>query len=203
MGVGKPRIPGPESGGNQLGNLALYQQCLAKQENAMKQDVGKLKLILAKQFLFGRPFFVSQPVVDESSAINKQIDLEIRTQLWEAGKYRGILEALRAQTKQEDRLFLLAWWLNQEKVCEPEEIIGSKMLQQLAKKSFGFISAKDFHHAGAVRAWIPYFDNLIRDYRVVKDRSKLVKQGYDESAVLAVFKKRSPIAAACDWLAPR
>jgi len=203
MGVGKPRIPSPESGGNQLGNLALYQQCLAKQENAMKQDVGKLKLILAKQFFFGRPFFVSQPVVDESSAIIKQIDLEIRTQLWEADKYRGILEVLRAQTKQEDRLFLLAWWLNQEQACEPEGIIGSKMLQQLAKKSFGFISAKDFHHAGAVRAWIPYFDKLIRDSRLVKDRSKLVKQGYDESAVVAVFKKRSPIASACDWLAPR
>jgi hypothetical protein len=111
MGVSKPRTPSPGSGGNQLGILDLYQQCLAKQQNSMKQDLGELKLILAKQFLFGRPFFVSPPVVDESSAINKQIDLEIRMQLWEAGKYRGILEALRAQTKQEDRLFLLAWWL--------------------------------------------------------------------------------------------
>ena len=202
MGVSKPRTQSPGSAGSQLEILDLYQQCLAKQQNSMKQDLGKLKLILAKQFLFGRPFFVSPPVVDESSEINKQIDLKIRTQLWETGKYRGILEALRAQTKQEDRLFLLAWWLTQEKVCEPEEIIGSRMLQRLAKKSFGFISAKDFHHAGAVRAWIPYFDKLIRDSRVVKDRSKLLKKGYDERAVWAVSKKRSPIASACDWLAP-
>jgi hypothetical protein len=203
MGVSKPRTPSPGSAGSQIEILGLYQQCLAKQQTSMKQDLGKLKLILAKEFLFGRRFFVSPPGVDESSAINKQIDLEIRMQLWEAGKYRGILEVLRAQTKQEDRLFLLAWWLNQEKVCEPEEIIGSRMLQQLAKKSFGFISTKDFHHAGAVRAWIPYFDKLIHDSRGSKDSSKLVMQGYDEKAVWAVSKKRSSIAAACDWLAPQ
>jgi hypothetical protein len=203
MSVSKPRTPSPGSAGNQLGILDLYQQCLAKQQNSMKQDLGKLKLILAKEFLFGRPLFVSPPVVDESSAINKQTDLKIRTQLWEAGKYRGILEALRAQTKQEDRLLLLAWWLNQENVCEPEDIVGSRILRQLAKKLFGFLSTKDFHHAEAVRAWIPYFDKLIRDSRVIKDNSKLVGQGYDERAVWAVFKKRSPIASACDWLAPR
>lgn len=203
MGVSKPRTPGPGSAGSQLAIVDLYQQCLASQQNSMEQDLGKLKLILAKALLFGRPLFVSPPVVDESSAINKQIDLRVRKQLWEAGKYRGILAALRAQTKQEDRFFLLAWWLNQEKVCEPEEIIGSRMMRQLAKKSFGFLSTNDFHHAGAVRAWIPYFEKLIGDSRVVQDKSKLVKQGYDETAVLAVYRKRSPIASACDWLAPR
>jgi hypothetical protein len=51
MGVSKPRTPSPESDGNQSGTIDLYQQCLAKQENWMKQDLGKLKLILAKQFL--------------------------------------------------------------------------------------------------------------------------------------------------------
>jgi hypothetical protein len=201
--VRKPRTPSSGSAGSQPEILTLYQQCLAKQQNSMEQDLGKVKLILAKEFLFGRPLFVPPPIVDESSAINKLIDLEIRMQLWEAGKCRGILEMLRAQTKQEDRLFLLAWWLNQEKVCEPEEIIGNRMMRQLAKKSFGFISAKDFHHAGAVRAWIPYFDKLIHDSRGGKDSSKLVMQGYDEKAVWAVYQKRSSIAAACDWLATR
>ena len=38
----------------------------------MKLDLGKLKLIFAKELLFGRPLFAPPPVVDESSAINKQ-----------------------------------------------------------------------------------------------------------------------------------
>jgi len=58
-----------------------------------------------------------------------------------------------------------------------------------------------FGARNAVSAWIPYFDRLIRDSRV--DSSKLVKQGYDEKAVCAAFKKRSPISASCEWLAPR
>jgi hypothetical protein len=203
MDVSKPRKPSPRSTRNRVEILELYQQCLAKQQNWMKLDLGKLKLIFAKEFLFGRPLFSPLSVADKVSVINRRIDLEIRNQLWEAGKYRDILQALRAQTKQEGRLFVLAWWLSQEKVCEPEDIIGSEMLRQLAKKLFGCLSTKDFQHADAVRAWIPYFDNLIRDFRAVKDSSKLVKQGYDEKAVWVALNKRSPISAACDWLAPR
>jgi hypothetical protein len=203
MGVSKQREPGSRSFGNKPEISLLYQQCLAKQQNWMKRDLGKLKLIFAKEFLFGRPLFSPQPVVDKASVINRRIDLGIRNQLWEAGKYRDILQALRAQTEQEGRLFVLAWWLSQEKVCEPEDIIGSEMLRRLAKKLFGCLSTKDFQHADAVRAWIPYFDNLIRDFRAVNDRSKLVKQGYDEKAVWVAVNKRSPISAACDWLAPR
>jgi len=203
MSVSKQRKPGSQSLGNQPEISGLYQQCLAKQQNSMNKDLGTLKLMLTKAFLFRRPLFLPLPIVDEVPALNNRMDLKIRNQLWEAGKYRDILQALRAQTKQEGRLFVLAWWLSQEKVCEPEDIIGSEMLRRLAKKLFGCLSTKDFQHADAVRAWIPYFDNLIRDFRAGKDSSKLVKQGYDEKAVWVAVDKRSPISAACDWLAPR
>jgi hypothetical protein len=202
MSVNKPRAPHPRSAGNQIGIPELYQQCLAAEQNSTKQDLGKLKLIFAKGFLFDRPLFEPPPTVDESSAIDKDIDLKIRRQLWEAGKYRDVLEMFRTQSKREDRLFLLAWWLSQEKVCVPEDIIGIELIRRRAKKLLRAFSTADFHHAGTVSAWIPYFDRLIRDSRVVKDSSKLVKQGYDEKAVWPVFKKRSPISAACEWLAP-
>ena len=183
MGVSKPQAPRPRSGGNQVGIPELYCQCLAAEQNSTKQDLGKLKLIFARGYLFGRPLFEPPPAIDECSAINKEIDLKIRRQLWEARKYRDILEVLRTQTKLEGRLFLLAWWLRQEKVCEPEDIIGIEVLRRLAKKLFRWLSKTDFHHAETVRAWIPYFDRLIRESRMVKDSSKLVKQGYDEKAV--------------------
>src|SRR5438445_693715 len=203
MGVSKPQAPRPRSAGNEVGVPELYRQCLAAEQNSTKQDLGKLKLIFARGYLFGRPLFEPPPAIDECSAINKEIDLKIRRQLWEARKYRDILEMLRTQTKREDRLFLLAWWLSQEEVCLPDDIIGIEVLGRLAKKLFRCLSTADFHHADAVTAWIPYFDRLIRDSRVVKDSSKLVKQGYEEKAVRAALRKRSSIAAACEWLATR
>lgn len=119
MGVSKPKAPRLRSAGNQVGIPELYRQCLAADQNLTKEDMDKLKLILAKGFFFDRPLFGPPPTVDESSAINKEKDLKIRTQLWEAGKYRDILDLVRVQTKREGRLFWLAWWLHQEKVCEP------------------------------------------------------------------------------------
>lgn len=169
----------------------------------MKQDLGELKLIFAEGFFFDQPLFGPPPTVDESSAIDKETDLNIRTQYWEAGKYRYGRDLVRTQNTPEGRRFALAWWLHQEKVCRPRDNIGIEVLQRRAKELFRCLSTTDFHHADAVKAWIPYFDRLIRDSRVAKDNLKLVKQGYDEKAVWAASKKRSSIAAACDWLAPR
>jgi hypothetical protein len=121
-----------------------------------------------------------------------------------SGKYRTILDLLREQTKREDRLFCLAWWLHQEKVCEPEEILGIKELQRRAKKTFHFLSASDFYHAGRVRKCLPYFEKLLADVVTNKRNvSKLVKLGYTEVAIGAASRKKSAIPAACEWLANR
>ncbi|MGB9234168.1 MAG: hypothetical protein WCC04_07115 [Terriglobales bacterium] len=164
--------------------------------------MGKLKLLLAKGLFFDRPLFDPPPTVDKSSALKKEVDLKIRTQLWEAGKYRGVLDLVRKQTTRKGRLFWLACWLYQEKVCEPEDIIGIEELQRLAKKTFRFLSTTDFRHADRVRNCLPYFQQLLTDFGTCKgDASKLVKLGYNEAAIQAARKKRSAVPAACDWLA--
>ncbi len=204
MGVSKPQAPRPRSAGNQAGILELYQQCFAAEGNLTKEDMGKLKLILVRGLLFDRPLFGSPPTVDESSAINKEIDLKIRRQLWEAGKYRAVLDLVGRQTKRENRLFLLACWLKQEKVCEPEDLLGIEVLRRLVKENFRFLSASDFYHAERVRKCLPYVEKLLADFRTRKgDVSKLVNLGYDEVAIRAVSKKRSATPAACEWLANR
>lgn len=203
MGANRPQASRPRSAGNQVGIPELYQRCLAQERNSRQLDLGKLKLIFAKGFFFDRPLFEPPPTVDESSAINKETDLKIRTQLWEAGKYRYVLDLVRTQTTPEGRLFLLAWWLNQEKICRPEDIIAIEVLRRPAKKLFRCLSTADFHHADAVKAWIPYFNRLIPESRLAKASPKVVRQGYDEKAVWVALKKRSAIAAACEWLAPR
>jgi len=113
----------------------LYEQCLAHERTAAKLDLDKLKLIFATHFFFDQPLFEPAPVVDPEAVINQQADLKIRTQLWQASKYRDILSLFRSWTRLEDRLLLLAWWLSQEKVCQPEDILGIEVLRKLAKRS--------------------------------------------------------------------
>jgi hypothetical protein len=187
---------------NRIKPAQLYQQCLRDERQAAKLDLAKLKVILAKRLFFGQPLFGSPPVVDEASAIAKELDLRIRRQLWQASKYRQILRLLRRCTKPEDKLFLLAWWLSQEKVCEPEDIVGIGALRRMAKRKFRRLSAADFQHADTVRVWLPYFNRLINDSES-NSVTKLVTLGYDAAAARAAARKRSAIEAASTWLADR
>ena len=165
--------------------------------------MDKLKLIFTKDLLFDRPSLDLPQAADESSAIDKETDIKIRREIWDAVKYRTILDILRKLTKREDRLFCLAWWLHQEKVCEPDEILGIKDLRRRAKKTFHF-STTDFQHADRVRKCLPYFEKLVADVSTYKGNfSQLVKLGYEELAIGAAGKKRSAIPAACEWLANR
>ncbi len=183
----------------------LYRRCLAEeQQHLTKQDLDKLRLMLAEGYLFAPLPFEPPPTVNESSAINKEVDFKIRTRLWEAYKYRDILELLRTPSSQKFRIVLLARWLNQEKICKPEDIVGIEELRRLAKKTFRFISYTDFYHADRVIKWLPYFERLLTDYRACKGAaSELAILGYDETAVWAASRKRSAIPAACEWLAGR
>lgn len=180
----------------------LYEQCLAHERQWAELDLDKLKLMLAKQHFFGRYHLAPAPVMDESSAIDKDIDLKIRKRLWDADKYQDVLQLLRAARARDTRLLLLSWWLSQENVREPEEIIGIEALRRLAKKTFRCLSPNDFHHADTVRAWLPYFEKLLSDFGTRRGAvSELVRLGYDQAAVEAVGRKRSAISAACNWLA--
>jgi hypothetical protein len=134
MGLRGLKAPRPRSAGNQVGIPELYQQCLTAEQSPTKQDWGKLKLMFAKGYFFGRPVFEPPPTLDESSAKNKETDLKVRRLSWEAYKYRHILDLVRTQTKRGGRLFLLARWLSQEKVCEPEDIVGIEVTPTTGKE---------------------------------------------------------------------
>jgi hypothetical protein len=204
MDGSKPQVPLAPSARNQVEIVELYQRCLSEERKTTKLDLDKLKLLLAKELFFRPPLFEPPPVVDESSAIDKEIDFKIRWQLWEAGKYRRILDGFRTQTERKGRLFLLARWLSLEKVCEPEGIIGIDVLRRMAKKAFRGLSPTDFHHADRVRAWLPYFERLVDDLRLRNQVvSEVVRLGYEEAAVLAANRKRGAVPAACEWLADR
>jgi len=182
---------------------ALYQKCLADEESWTKNDYGKLKVQLFKGYLRNQPFFPngSRPryAVRNSSKDYKRY-LQIRSRLDDCSRYRELLRRLKEAGDRNTRLFLIAWWLTKEDLVEPEDVIGSDELQKRANAMFHFLSSSDFRNADRVRAWLPYFEKLLREWGD-RSNSDLRKKGYEETAVKVASKKRNPVAAACEWLA--
>jgi len=180
----------------------LFEACCISEHDALKFDLTVLKFELSKALLFYQPLFEDAPVIDDSSVINRETDLKIRRQLWEASKYRDLLELLRVSNTRETRLFVFAWWLKQENVCEPEDILGREEIQRLTRKRLGFLSKSEFEHADRVRVWLPYFERLLKDLKTTS-RAQLVRSGYEGTAVEASCGKRSAVEAVCSWLSER
>jgi hypothetical protein len=182
--------------------LQLFEACSAAETEARKFSTDTVKPVLAKLLFFGKPLFEPAPLMDDASAINKEVALKIRRQLWEAGKYRDLLVWLGECKSRDARLFIIAWWLAQENVCQPEDILGSKRMGRMVRKNLGFLSKSEFRHADAVRVWLPYFEQLIVDMRQ-RNGDELFTLGYEQGPVDSAKEKRSSVAAACAWLASR
>lgn len=185
----------------------LYRQCLECERTLTKENFETLKIMLLKAAYFGRPVFEPPPELDPSS-IKPERDLKIRTAIWEGNKYCDIVEVLRKAKGKDARLFLLAWWLKQENICEPEDLLGPDALRRMANQYFRGFSFTDSRYASLVDTWLPYFEKLLNDLRYAQKSSggpvpKLVNAGYDELAVQCALRKRSAIAAACEWLVGR
>jgi len=187
---------------NNKGPAELFEACCVSELDAVKFDLTAVKFELSKALLFYQPLFEAAPVIEDSSVLDRDTDLKIREQLWDGSKYRDLLELLRVSNTRESRLFIFAWWLKQENVCEPEDILGREEIQRLTRKRLGFLSKSEFEHACRVRAWLPYFERLLKDLKT-KSRAELVRSGYEHTAVEASYGKLSAVEAVCSWLSDR
>ncbi len=171
--IGQPQDKSP---------VQLYEKCAVVERDSTKVDLDPIKMLIAKALFFGEPLFGPAPVMNPVK--DKAVDLKIRTKLWEAQKYRSILEYLRSCANLENRLFLIAWWLKLENVCEPEEILGFDKFRKMARRKLFFLSDSEFRNAHRVLAWLPYFERLLRDLSG-RSITHLVSLGYEESCVAA------------------
>jgi hypothetical protein len=183
---------------------APYHDCKVHEDSWAQVDFRRLKVEFFKTYWRNQPFFSQdtppESVAPETSKEQRRAS-QIQKQLEDAIKYRDLIELLKKAINRRTRLFLIARWLTAEGVCEPEDIIGSTELQKHARKMFSFFSSSDFQNADRVRAWLPYFERLHHDQRDGTSRQALLEVGYEETAVDIDRNKRSPIAAACEWLA--
>jgi hypothetical protein len=146
-----------------------------------------------------------------SSATNADPkDRAIDEAIWRGSKYRDLLELLGKYKEIEARWILVARWLRQEEICEPEDFLPKEMdLKSLTRKVWRGTRRQDFFHVARVEIWMPYFSGLLGD----RDRLKasgvrrideeLEKLGYDATAVGIAGQEKSPREAIYSWLSNR
>jgi hypothetical protein len=162
------------------------------QEQRLSDDAfERLEIEFANLRFFNYPLFSPKGVSDES-----------RKWLSDPGnKYLYLLLLLKASPSREDRLWILANWLSQEGVCQPKDLLGKDYAQyqrRALRGPRGRLSFTQLRLAWIVDEWKPYFEQLLRARRKGLDLRRL---GFEESAIRSAIRKRSAIAAACEYIA--
>jgi hypothetical protein len=151
---------------------------------------------LQKQFANER--FFRYPLFDSPHHLSD----EARKLLSDAGiKYKFLLQLLRNCQTRGQRLLIIATWLYQEGICQPEDVHGSDFSdyrRNALRGDKGRISLTDVRYAFIVDYWVPYFEWLLR-----ARRQRRGLEEFDELAIQSASGKRSAVAAACEYVAPR
>jgi hypothetical protein len=123
-----------------------------------------------------------------------------------------VVHVLKKANSNDDVWFVLACWLREEAIREPEdflpESIYSRLTQSIRQRLKG-ISFNDMRLFELVRCWERYFTRLLADKRRRSDSTDLRKElcaaGYVPEAVDLVMRKkwRSTVELTCEWLAAR
>jgi hypothetical protein len=189
-----------------------YVDCEAR-EKELEKHPPSLDRVLG-QLLFNGRTFLDQPVGKLKVrsdpfhiVIATATRLRISTREW---RYRKILELLRNQPDREFRWLLIANWLKQEGVCQPEEFLPAEVRRNLIKRYHQYLpmSSADLYHRALIRNWLTYFERIRTELRAKghlrRVREEVAKLDYDMKAVARVAKRRSTtINAICQWLAER
>ncbi|MGA8151721.1 MAG: hypothetical protein WB952_12275 [Terriglobales bacterium] len=179
---------------NEISPKEFYKRLQHQEERMSKSAFKLLEREFANQRFFAYPLFDPPHHVSDES----------RQLLSDPGvKYQFLLELLRNCPTSETRLLILATWLRLEHICQPEDLLG-KDFSQYRRKALrgtrGCLSITDLRQAFIVNTWEPHFERLLRAQREGLD---LRKSGFEERAIQSATGKRSPVAAACEYVAPR
>lgn len=200
--------------------VELYALCEQQEKRIEAKVYRQILQLLYTRWLFARPLFESKPLAGfkQFEQVNKQLypytfsiaaDDYIPGSKLSAWRYQKVLENLKKLESSELRWLLIARWLKQEGVCEPEQFLPADMLQGLVKEfsKLKRFSPADFKDGFLVHAWLPYFEQIQAELSVRKKqaraREEVTALGYDKKAVGYVYHKRSLIQAICAWVAVR
>jgi hypothetical protein len=178
----------------------LFAICLANEEMRLGPLLEKNLLSWYKNTLFSATLFYPDPIggyAPFEQAYNKSrnpftfsVARQWRDKSSKAEwKYRKILELLRETKDMDSRLLLIARWLKQEQICEPEDLLPKEILDRLVQ---AFLKANvswwaDYSYGLAIAAWKPYFERLLFDLQKGREgkevKNDLKEKGYHLDAV--------------------
>jgi hypothetical protein len=182
-------IDNPRS--HEISPAELFAQLRQRQDQMKEAAFEAMRTEAARIRFFGKALFAA----DTTRASKKVRDLLSD----ERHKYQFLLLLLKKHTDPDKRRFILAKWLYQEGVCQPEELLGKRFVRYRNAALPGF-PLTAVRQAFIVDIWTLYFERLLRDRRQGLDLRRL---GFEEKAVEAAAGKQRAVSAACQWLAPR
>jgi hypothetical protein len=189
----------------------LYQSCENRERDLYRKDrdIDRIRELLAKEVIF-QPLFAIDSDAASADASAEQRRRAIDEAIWRGKKYRDLLELLAKCKGIEARWILLARWLRQEGICEPEDFLPKEMeLESLTRKFWRGTRRQDFLHVACVEIWRPYFVGLLGDRDHLKEKGvrryaqELEKLGYHSDAVDLALQESSPLEVIYSWLSSR
>jgi hypothetical protein len=177
----------------------LFDSCKSLEEQTDLLNIDALRRHIAKGFIF-RPIF-------DAADSGTQVRDKIEEAIWRGSKYRDLIRLLQKVREPKGRWIVLARWLRQEKVCEPEDFLPEEAnLDSLAREFWKGTRREEPIHVSLVESWLPYFQQLRGDIRTLREQdmrrvvNELVNRGYDRDASAIAAGKRSVFEAVYSWL---
>jgi len=188
----------------------LEAQCEA-QERELELTFQQKRQAVLEFLAFGTPLFDPNPGLDAAIRKEDPLELKIDKLRRRADKYESLIQLLKNAKDNEVRLVILAIWLKHEGICGPREFLPPAVYRralQIARQARleADVSFTDLLHSRRVRAWLPYFEQLLSEVRELKSapraRQKLEGLGYKRETIELVLgvRKRSAVSACCEWL---
>ncbi|MFZ0635274.1 MAG: hypothetical protein WA755_18585 [Candidatus Acidiferrales bacterium] len=206
-------VPTETSATKWVDALELYEQCEAKEREIEATYKEKLQNLL--EFLaFGDPLFRPDPQLDADLLGSDPLELKIEKLRRRADRNEGLIELMKKARNNDTRLIVLAIWLKHERICDPREFLPGAVYRralQYARKGrlASNVSFADIRHGRLVKAWLPYFEQLLRDVSQSKNdprvNQKLAKLKYKQEAIEMIrgSNMRAPVPACSAWLEQR
>jgi hypothetical protein len=192
----------------------LFAACRAEEQKFEKVSGKEFLLSRDKIFLFGFPLFCDEPgdFANDSYPLQFTIARPKDAKGLNVGwRYTELLRYLRKLDDTELRWLLIARWLDEERICDPEDFLPKGVLQRMVKrlsKRRMRVAPTDWFLWKRVMVWRPYFESLLADRhklgKINRGREEaLLKKGYRRDAIELALGRHSAVQATTSWLEQR
>jgi len=192
-----------------------YAECISREKTLRNPNLD----LYAEYLLYGGKLFHDAPVgrlkgfrAAENAKHPFQViaaPTDLLTVSRAEWRNRKLLSLLSKPQDVEFRWILIARWLKQERVCQPQDFLPAGVRTQLIQKFMKAnpLSPTDLVYRSLIQNWKTYFDRINEELLTRKHlhrrREDVIQLGFDSGAVSIMARKKSWLEAVCEWLDSR